>query len=220
MGVTSQKLLQVTAKEMRAYNKQLQPADTLATGSEVQSDANQNTISVHAEIHRPPKELEANSEHLPGSSQYGDAYRMAMADSLLAAYPNYELKIGENIFFTHPTPGDKLCSIHSGITSLLNLQSIKNAASLRLGPIGKALSKFMKSNEETEKHAQVELLADLCGIDQQMNPDGHDAAVFVDRFTCLENVENIGDPKEEFKEDELLSELSKLLGLAGDNGRG
>ena len=195
MGVTMQKLPQVTPEEMKGYEKQFQPLDTLATGS---ANGNQNSMIVHAEMHPPPKEPEANSEHLPGSSQYGDAYRMAMADSLLAAYPNYELKIGENIFFTHPTPGDKLCSIHSGITSLLNLQSIKNAASLRLGPIGKALSKFMKSNEETEKHAQVELLADLCGIDQQMNPDGHDAAVFVE--TLLEKLLSEGQEANVFSQ--------------------
>lgn len=141
------------------------------------------------------KEKEASNEivnNFQGISTSGPKWRKAMKQSLLGANPNYELKTGVNISCTKPKPADMLCSVHSTVTALLNLQSIKYSASLKQGPVGNALTKFTESSVESEKTALIDILADECGSNEQMGRCGQDAGVVM--RTMLENLESEGEP--------------------------
>ena len=131
-----------------------------------------------------PKKKADTDNILPCSSSsiigYGDSYSRAMMDSMLAVNPSYELKIGQNIFCTKPKPQDMLCSVHSSITALMNLDSIKHAISLKRGPIGVALAKFTETSAEAEKYEVVQWLSDqLCISEETLRQNGGDAAVFM-----------------------------------------
>ena len=226
--IRQRELQQLTTEEMNSYIEEFKLVDTspFETRSVVQSDAQDGSrLTVHAEIHPPPKALretrtepdktrtadkaakkQANKDgttvqnnisclqppkkkadtdiynNLPCSyssiTRFGDAYGRAMMDSMLAINPSYELKIGQNIFCTKPKPQDMLCSVHSTITALMNLDSIRHAASLKGGPIGEALTRFTECSAEPDKYELVQWLADeLCSSKETLHQDGQDAAV-------------------------------------------
>ena len=104
-----------------------------------------------------------NYKHLPSHDRdirlMGDEYIDEMIDSFLTINPSLDLKIGENIFCTPQDYGDMLCFAHAAITALMNLDSIRHAASLTGGPIGEALTSFCRSATEPERHGLVRWLA-------------------------------------------------------------
>ena len=149
-------------------------------------------------FNNPPKTVEEEEEeanhdifnNLQCISLSGPNWRRAIRDSLLGAHPNYKLKIGVNISCTIAKPGDMLCSVHSVVTALLNLESIKYNASLKRGPVGNALTKFTESGVETEKSALIDILAEECGSNEDMGKCGQDAGVSM--RTLLEKLQSEG----------------------------
>ena len=205
----SQRLL---PEQMKSYIQLLEPEDnsSLETGSEVQSDPQLGTRhTVTADIHHPPTRTEyvdtsiesaeeaveetvreteeadtGNFKNLPCISRSGFNCRRAMVQSLLGAHPNFELSNGVNVFCAKPEPNEKLCFVHATVTALMNLDSIKHAASSRRGPIGDALTRFTHSSVETEKKELIEVLASLCGSSKELDRDGEDAAIFMQTLLC------------------------------------
>ena len=126
-------------------------------------------------------------EHSPsgdcGVNLMGDEFAEEMVDLFLATNPSLDLKVGENVFCTSLTNPDMLCFAHSTITALLNLDSVKHAASLTGGPIGEALTKFCLSAAEPEKHGLVRwLTCEIFDDNETPHPQGRDAAVFMRRL--------------------------------------
>ena len=124
-----------------------------------------------------------NYKHLPSHDRdirlMGDEYIDEMIDSFLTINPSLDLKIGENIFCTPQDYGDMLCFAHAAITALMNLDSIRHAASLTGGPIGEALTSFCRSATEPERHGLVRWLASQIFDNTEMpNHKAQDAAVF------------------------------------------
>ena len=140
-------------------------------------------IKVLDAVSEPP-ERDACCEYLPSEvNLMGEEYAEEMLDLFLATNPSLDLRVGENVFCTSQTNPDMLCFAHSTITALLNLDSVKHAASVTGGPMGEALTKFCLSTSEPEKHGLVRWLAREMFDDAEMpHPQGHDAAVFMRRL--------------------------------------
>ena len=165
-------------------------------GSDSAAPAGDPVLVKH--FNNPPKTVEEEEEeanhdiynNLQCISLSGPNWRRAIRDSLLGAHPNYKLKIGVNISCTKAKPGDMLCSVHSVVTALLNLESIKHNASLKRGPVGNALTKFTESCVETEKSALIDILAEECRSNEDMGKCGQDAGVSM--RTMLEKLQSEG----------------------------
>lgn len=109
----------------------------------------------------------------------GEEYVDEMIDSFLATNSSLDLKIGENIFCTLQSDQDMLCFAHAAITALMNLDSIRHAASLTDGPIGEALTSFCRPVAEPERHGLVRWLAgEIFDDAETAHPKAQDAAVF------------------------------------------
>ena len=139
---------------------------------------------------REPAERDAGAdsrEYLPSGVRdvnlMGDEYKEEMMDLFLATNPSLDLKVGENVFCTSEKNPDMLCFAHSTMTALLNLDSVRHAASLTGGPIGEALTKICLSAAELEKHELVRWLTCKIFDDTETpHPRGHDAAMFMRRL--------------------------------------
>ena len=180
------KLKMVSKKQMKSYMHQLQPVDQpdgqLGTTQTV-------TAEIHHEPSRPQSQVDnAISNKFSTITESGVQVRSAMVDSILTAHPSFELQVGGNIFCTQPKTGDMLCSVHSTVTALLNLDSVRHAASKSTGPIGDTLTRLATSTViESEKSSLVESLAAECSSNQDGRIDqGQDAAIFMQ--TLLEKL--------------------------------
>lgn len=93
------------------------------------------------------------------------------------------LKVGENVFCTSQKNPDDLCFAHSTITALLNLDSVRYAASLTGGTVGEALTKLCLSPAEPERRELVRrLTSEVFDETEMLRPQGQDAAVFMRRL--------------------------------------
>ena len=202
----------VTTKQMKSYMDQLLPV--------AQPDSQFITKhTVTAEIHHEPSRSQPQadkgiSNKFPTIKEDGDQVRSAMVDSILCAQPSFDLQVGENIFCTQPKTDDMLCSVHSSLTALLNMDSVRHAASKSNGPIGDTLTRLATSTViESEKSSLVESLAAECSSDQDGRIDqGQDAAIFMQ--TLLEKLCS-EDPDANDVFNQHVKEVSTCVGCNG-----
>ena len=116
--------------------------------------------------------------------QLGVKFNMSMTDVLSNITQNrpLNLRVGENIFCTEPKEEDMLCSVHSVVTSVLNIDSIRHMASQTNGDIGEALSRITTASSEEEKYHLIKWLARELSENKPHPRQGRDAGVIMNNL--------------------------------------
>ena len=119
------------------------------------------------------KKLPQNIEMI---RELGFNYTTSMKDSIQSLYRPLMLRVGENVFSAKQEAGGKLCSVLSVSTAVLNIDTIREAASRSEGPIGSVLTRFTENLSDREKKRLIEQLAkEIGGQEEQQHREGRDA---------------------------------------------